>query len=86
MPSPAVLTTTPFVTPVTAAKLGIKEPNVLKIAKRVGNIQSLMAFSSYVISWASEREGKYGEADFGAMLNEYAEQVGGSFLLALLML
>lgn len=86
MPSAPVLATIPVVTPVTAAKLGIKQSNVPKIAKRVGNIQSLMDFSSYMISWALEREGKYGRADFGAMLNEYAKQVGSSFLLMLLML
>jgi hypothetical protein len=33
-----------------------------------------MEFSGYMISWALEREGKYSEEDFGAMLNEYAEQ------------
>ena len=62
-------------TPITAAKLGLKEANVPKIAKRVGNIQSLMDFSGYMISWALERGGKYSEADFGAMLDEYAEQL-----------
>jgi len=75
VPGAPVLPATPFVTPVTAAKLGIKESNVPKIAKRVGNIQSLMEFSGYTISWPLEREGKYNEADFGAMLNEYAEQL-----------
>ena len=73
--SGAPFNATPFVTPVTAAKLGIKEPNVPKIAKRVGNIQNLMEFSSYMIPWALECEGKYSEADFSAMLNEYAEQL-----------
>ena len=75
MPGAPVLPATPFVTPVTAAKLGIKESDVSKIAKRVGNIQSLMELSGYIISWALEREGKYSEADFSAMLNEYAEQL-----------
>jgi len=65
----------PFVTSVTAARLGIKESNVPKIAKRVGNIQSLMDLSGFMISWALERKGKYSEADFGAMLNEYADQL-----------
>lgn len=67
----------PSAAPLTPARVGVKELNIPKIAKRLSDVEILLEFGSYMIAGAYGTPGMYGETDLRSVLNEFAEELAG---------